>query len=93
MAKDKILDDQEMQLGQVYPLVMDAPFSNVDEIHICKILPQTANQVIMAVMQKDWGYAANDLAPFVGRSYLIAKDLDAEGHEIDTSTHIVPVEV
>ena len=44
-------------------------------------------------MQKDWGYAANDLAPFVGRSYLIAKDLDAEGHEIDTSTHIVPVEV
>ena len=96
MAKDKILDDQEMQLGQVYPLVMDAPFSNVDEIHIdniCKILPQTANQVIMAVMQKDWGYAANDLAPFVGRSYVIAKDLDAEGHEIDTSTHIVPVEV
>ena len=96
MAKDKILDDQEMQLGQVYPLVMDAPFSNVDEIHIdniCKILPQTANQVIMAVMQKAWGYAANDLAPFVGRSYVIAKDLDAEGHEIDTSTHIVPAEV
>lgn len=96
MAKDKILDDQEMQLGQVYPLVMDAPFSNVDEIHIdniCKILPQTANQVIMAVMQKDWRYAENDLASFVGRSYVIAKDLDAEGHEIDTSTHIVPVEV
>ena len=96
MAKDKILDDQEMQLGQVYPLVMDAPFSNVDEIHIdniCKILPQTANQVIMAVMQKDWGYAANDLAPFVGRSYVIAKDLDVEGHEIDTSTHIIPTEV
>ena len=92
----KNLDDQEMQLGQVYPLVMDAPFSNVDEIHIdniCKILPQTANQVIMAVMQKDWGYAANDLAPFVGKSYVIAKDIDAEGHEIDTSTHIVPAEV
>ena len=96
MAKDKILDDQEMQLGQVYPLVMDAPFSNVDEIHIdniCKFIPQTANQVIMAVMQKDWGYAANDLAPFVGKSYVIAKDIDAEGHEIDTSTHIVPAEV
>ena len=40
MAKDRILDDKDMQLGQVYPLVMDAPFSNVDEIHIdniCKI--------------------------------------------------------
>ena len=96
MAKDKILDDQEMQLGQVYPLVMDAPFSNVDEIHIdniCKILPRTANQVIMAVMKKDWDYAADDLDRFVGRSYVIAKDVDAEGREIDTSTHIIPVEV
>ena len=27
MAKDKILDDQEMKLGQVYPLVMDALMS------------------------------------------------------------------
>lgn len=57
MAKDKILDEDDMKLGQVYPVVMDAPFSNVDEIHIdniCKILPKTANQVIMAVMQKAW---------------------------------------
>ena len=91
MAKDKILDDDEMQLGQVFPLVMDAPFSNVDEIHIdniCKILPKTANQVIMAVMQKDWEYAAVNLDKFVGKSYTIAKDRDAENKEIDTATHI-----
>lgn len=91
MAKDRILDDEEMQLGQVYPLVMDAPFSNVDEIHIdniCKILPKTANQVIMAVMQKDWEYAAVNLGEYVGKSYIIAKDKDAEGREIDTATHI-----
>lgn len=91
MAKDKILDDREMKLGQVYPLVMDAPFSNVDEIHIdniCKILPRTANQVIMAVMQKDWEYAVKDLHQYVGMSYQILKDRDAEGKEIDTSTHI-----
>lgn len=91
MAKDKILDDEEMQLGQVYPLVMDAPFSNVDEIHIdniCKILPRTANQVIMAVMQKDWEYAAVNLGKFVGKSYSIIKDKDAVGKEIDTATHI-----
>lgn len=92
MAKDKILDDQELKLGQVYPIVMDAPFSNVDEIHIdniCQILPNTANQVIMAVMKKDWDYAAGNLGHFVGRSYTIQKDLDAEGHEIDTSSHII----
>lgn len=90
MAKDKILDDAEMKLGQVYPLVMDAPFSNVDEIHIdniCKILPQTANQVIMAVMQKDWEYASANLNQYVGKSYKIEKDRDADGKEIDTSTH------
>ncbi len=91
MAKDKILDDSEMKLGQVYPLVMDAPFSNVDEIHIdniCKILPKTANQVIMAVMQKDWEYAAKNLNQYVGISYTILKDRDGNGKEIDTSTHI-----
>lgn len=91
MAKDRILDDEEMQLGQVYPLVMDAPFSNVDEIHIdniCKILPKTANQVIMAVMQKDWEYAAVNLGQYVGKSYTIIKDKDMDGKEIDTATHI-----
>ena len=92
MAKDKILDDADMKLGQVYPLVMDAPFSNVDEIHIdniCKILPMTANQVIMAVMQKDWEYASTNLNKYVGISYTIEKDKDAYGKEIDTATHIV----
>ena len=91
MAKDRILDDEEMQLGQVYPLVMDAPFSNVDEIHInniCKILPNTANQVIMAVMQKDWEYAAVNLDKYVGMSYTITKNRDVAGNEIDTATHI-----
>lgn len=91
MAKDKILDDESMQLGQVYPLVMDAPFSNVDEIHIdniCKILPQTANQVIMAVMKKDWEYASVNLGRYVGQSYTITKDKDANDKEIDTVTHI-----
>lgn len=91
MAKDKILDDSEMKLGQVYPLVMDAPFSNIDEIHIdniCRILPQTANQVIMAIMQKDWEYAAKNLAQYVGISYTILKDRDNDGKEIDTSTKI-----
>ena len=56
--------------------------------NICKILPKTANQVIMAVMQKDWEYAAKNLDQYVGISYTILKDRDAEGKEIDTSTHI-----
>lgn len=96
MAKDKILDEKDIHLGQEYPIVMDAPFSNVDEIHInniCEILPVTANQVIMAVMKKDWDYASSNLSKFVGMSYQILKDTDADGNEIDTSTHISPSEV
>ena len=76
---------------QYYPLVMDAPFSNVDEIHIkniSAILSRSAEQVIIAVMQKDWEPAAEIMAPLVGRSYRIEKDHDAEGKEIDTMTHI-----
>ena len=91
MAKDKILDDSEMKLGQDYPLVMDAPFSNVDEIHIdniCKILPHVANQIIMAVMKKDWDYASTNLNQHVGKSYIIRKDSDEQGKEIETLTHI-----
>ena len=91
MAMDKILDDQEMMLGQVYPLVMDAPFSNLDETHInniCNILPDTANQVIIAVKDIDWKYASVNLSKYVGKSYVIEKDHDMDGKEIDTSTHI-----
>ena len=91
MAKDKILDDKDVELGQEYPLVMDAPFSNVDEIHIsniCKILPVVSNQIIIAVMKKDWDYASKNLNSYVGLCYEITKDRDIDGKEIDTSTHI-----
>lgn len=42
----------------------------------------------MAIMQKDWEYAAKNLDQYVGISYIILKDRDDEGKEIDTSTHI-----
>ena len=51
---------------------MDAPFSNVDEIHIgniCKILPHTANQVIMAVMKKTVGLSAGNLGKYVTKLF------------------------
>jgi len=85
-------DGEEADIGpQYYPLVMDAPFSNVDEMHIrniADILPRSAEQVIMAVMKKDWEPAAAIMAPFVGKAYSIEKDKDAEGNPIDTMTHI-----
>ena len=56
--------------NEPYPLVMDAPFSNADEIHIqniSSVLPEVANQVIMFVMNKDWQYAKKVLETRVGK--------------------------
>lgn len=94
LAKEALNSDSSKEANttpQYYPLVMDAPFSNVDEIHIkniSAILSQSAEQVIIAVMQKDWEPAAEIMAPSVGKSYRIEKDHDADGKEIDTMTHI-----
>lgn len=97
LAKESLASGKakEVDIGpQYYPLVMDAPFSNVDETHIkniSKILPVSAEQVIIAVMQKDWEPASEIMAPVVGCSYRIEKNLDADGKEIDTITHIKKV--
>lgn len=94
LAKEALSDgaSSEADIGpQFYPLVMDAPFSNVDETHIrniSTILPASAEQVIIAVMKKDWEPASEIMAPVVGRSYIIEKDKDQDGNEIDTMTHI-----
>lgn len=94
LAKEALSSEKskEADIGpQYYPLVMDAPFSNVDETHIrniSKILPASAEQVIIAVMQKDWEPAAEIMSSVVGKSYKIEKDRDADGNEIDTMTHI-----
>lgn len=98
LAKDALSSEKskEADIGpQYYPLVMDAPFSNVDETHIrniSQILPASAEQVIIAVMQKDWVPASEIMAPVVGMSYQIEKSTDSDGKEIDTMTHIKEVE-
>lgn len=80
LAKNKIvIDNEKKQINlseEPYPLVMDAPFSNADEIHttnISKILPKIAEQVIMFVMQKDWKYAEPVLRERIGKQYFLEK--------------------
>ncbi|MEG0834523.1 MAG: AAA family ATPase [Christensenellaceae bacterium] len=97
LAKEALASEEDAaNIGpQYYPLVMDAPFSNVDEIHIrniSKILPISAEQVIIAVMQKDWEPAEPIMAGVIGKSYRIVKDQDIDGCFIDTQTHIMEVE-
>lgn len=75
--RDKKEEDVEtLYVSEPYPIVMDAPFSNVDEIHISNIaaiLPASAEQVILIVMNKDWNYAKVSMESKVGARYLIEK--------------------
>ena len=80
LAKSKIVTDHSESginlSSEPYPLVMDAPFSNADETHtanISKVLPETAEQVIMFVMQKDWNYAEPVMNDKVGQRYHLNK--------------------
>ncbi len=80
LARDKISSRNKNDIdlsSEPYPLVMDAPFSNTDETHInniAKVLPDTAEQIIMFVMQKDWNYAESVMSSRVGRKYILIKD-------------------
>ena len=71
-----LFDEPDIFTTEPYPIVMDAPFSNVDEIHINNIahlLPEIAEQVILIVMKKDWAYAEKTMGTRVGASYYIEK--------------------
>ena len=80
LAKEKLIataGEEGFNLSsEPYPLVMDAPFSNADEIHtanISEVLPEIAEQVIMFVMQKDWRYAEPVMGFRVGKQYSMKK--------------------
>lgn len=63
-------------VDEEYPLVLDAPFSNVDEEHvinISNILPTVTRQLILIVMEKDWYYAEKELNLKVGKTYRLNK--------------------
>jgi DNA sulfur modification protein DndD len=62
--------------SESFPLVMDAVFSNTDEIHIrniCEVLPKLSGQSILAIMEKDWDVASKSLDRYVGKRYVIDK--------------------
>ncbi len=77
-------DDERISgLGGEYPLVLDAAFSHTDETHtknITKELSSVANQIVFAVMEKDWQYAKGELDGKVSRTYELIKH---DEHEIE----------
>lgn len=68
-------------INEVFPLVMDAPFSNTDEVHIrniCNALPNYCNQIIMFVMEKDFNYASQSIADKIGKKYELQQISETE---------------
>ena len=81
---------EEDEIGissEPYPIVMDAPFSNTDEIHIeniSKALPEVAEQVILIVMNKDWEYAKHTMIDRVAEVYQIEKQSEIKSSIVPT---------
>ncbi|MCB1193847.1 MAG: AAA family ATPase [Leptospiraceae bacterium] len=81
MVKENILTRESNEYlnfanNHPYPLVMDAPFSNLDDKHIENIsikMPEIAEQVIMFIMEKDWHFAQKNLYNKVGKIYQLNK--------------------
>jgi len=87
LAKEKI--DKEDQ--QIYPLVMDAPLSLLDEKHInnlITVLPSIIDQVIIFVMDKDWEKAGKRVNERIGKKYYIKKQKDQNNNYLDTYSKI-----
>jgi DNA sulfur modification protein DndD len=88
MAKEKV--DKEDQ--QIYPLVMDAPLSLLDETHInnlISVLPTIIDQIIIFVMDKDWAKAGKQVNQRIGKKYKILKQKDKDSNYLDTYSKIV----
>ncbi|WP_448600552.1 AAA family ATPase [Thermoleptolyngbya sp.] len=58
-----------------YPIVMDSPFGSLDETYrrqVARSLPTLANQLVVLVSKTQWrGEVAEELAPYLGRQYVL----------------------
>lgn len=94
LAKEDMESSDLVEVTE-FPLVIDAPFSNIDGTHIkniCTIIPETADQVIIAVMKEHWESARVEMDQYLGKNFMICKDIDGAGKEKETATHIVELE-
>jgi len=68
--------DDGIQLGEDYPLVLDAAFSHADEGHIKSIsteLMKSTKQLVLGVKKNDWYYAEEALRENVAKIYQLNK--------------------
>ncbi|NJN20674.1 MAG: AAA family ATPase [Leptolyngbya sp. RL_3_1] len=58
-----------------YPLVMDSPFGNLDEIHrrqIALVIPELAEQLVVMATKTQWrGEVEQEMEPYIGKEYVL----------------------
>jgi DNA sulfur modification protein DndD len=62
--------------GEEYPLVLDAAFSHTDTKHtkaIAKELSTVTNQLVFAVMDKDWEHVGEQIKENIAKTYKLVK--------------------
>lgn len=79
IAKGIARSDEDLRIGDTYPLVMDAPLSDFDKTRIktiCKLLPNVAEQVIIIIKDTDGELAEEHMRDKIGRRYTIERRHD-----------------
>lgn len=81
LEREKDEEGNQEMLGEQYPLVLDAAFSHADSTHtqnIARELANATNQLVFAVMEKDWKHAKEGLDGHVARIYELNKISETE---------------
>lgn len=89
IAKEKRNEGNNDFELEPYPLVLDAPFSSADEVHvpnICNLISNVAEQTVIVVMKKDWNYAKEIMSGKVGKAYYL--DKQSETYTIIKSNYV-----
>ena len=87
--KDQIggASSDELDAPEDYPLILDAPFSNLNEddvVRVCTELPKYCGQLIITALEKDYKNAISALRPYLDRSYsLITNETSTDSHFVE----------
>lgn len=79
IAKEISAKEDDLRIGDTYPLVMDAPLSDFDKTRIgtiCNLLPNVAEQVIIIIKDTDGDLAEEHMKSKIGRRYSIERRHD-----------------
>ncbi|MBW4695610.1 MAG: AAA family ATPase [Lyngbya sp. HA4199-MV5] len=84
--------------SSTFPVVMDSPFGNLDEIYrrqVARLVPLLANQLVVMASQTQWrGEVEQEMQPRIGREYVLtfnSPKVDCEEASIQRYGQVYPL--